>query len=63
MEVFSAARFLLAHALGCDPGGSELEVASVNCKHAKSSGQGDLFFSRRTANRVRERLLEMVCNS
>lgn len=61
MEVFTElrtdARLLLAQALGRDPEGSELEVAGVNYK---SSGQGDLFFSRKTADRMRKKLLETV---
>lgn len=57
MELGLKARLLLARSLGSDSG---LEEAGVSCKHVRSRLQGDLFFSRRTATRVMEKLQEKV---
>lgn len=60
MELASKARYLVAAFLGCGTEGSELEEAGVNHKQTRSPHQGDLFFSRKTASRVKEKLQEMV---
>ena len=51
------AKSLVAAILGCDLSSSEVDVG-LSCKLVKSAEQGDLFFSRKTAARVKEKLRE-----
>lgn len=57
MELASQARLLVASFLGLDSG---IEEAGWNYKQTRSPHQGDLFFSRNTAAKVKKKLLEEV---